>query len=113
MNDNAHKNVELEIGNKGPVKIDFGYIYEESENIKIVCVQCETKRPVLEAWGNFSSDSGVGKPDICLGVDDNSLYYRKHKSWEMTNISFPELAGWSIISAHASKYTIFITLVKE
>lgn len=92
----------------GEVRVNKCTLRSVSEEIMALSVDLESKRAYISTWGG--DDEG---PILMLGADEGTLHTDTALAGELTVLSWPEYAGWSIWSADLRKYTLYVCLVKE
>ena len=93
--------IKYDVLSKGSIEVLDCIIYDKCKTICILIISTDYRYPEIECYG----DDGDGVPSIVIsqGEDDDK--------W--TDISFPELKGWSFICGSHDKRDIYTTLVKR
>jgi hypothetical protein len=73
---------------------------------KTISIDLKAKRAKVEGYG---SDNNI--PFVWIGYDKNTLYIDNKYKNEITELSFKEFKGWTIMCVELSKYTLTITFV--
>lgn len=101
--------VAIEIIHQGCIKVNGGYIKEDSSNIVCLYVNLVTKYAEIGATANYD-----GRVDIFLSPTEQSIHLLEGKEeFDWTVISFPEYKGWKLFAADIYRYTLAVCLVKD
>lgn len=74
--------------------------------VRVVHIDMRSKRGDVIGWGE---DKGV--PSVDLMPNEESLHMDESKP-EATSISFPEMKGFSVLTADLSRYTVRVVFLK-
>lgn len=97
----------MKVITRGKVRVNEEAKPYDFKFCKTVCIDLHTKRADIMGEG---SDNDI--PVIFLEPNEDSIHLDEKTNEELTEITFPEFKGWSILLADVQKYTLFITFVK-
>ncbi len=97
---------KIKILNKGAIISNYAYIQMQSENIVAIGIDLKSKYPDSIGIGED------GMPCVSLFDGEDTLYIDNKLKGIGTTIGFPEFKGWAVWTAHCSKYTVYICLIK-
>lgn len=101
--------VAIEIIHQGCVKVNGGYIQEDSSNIACLYVDLGTKYAEIDATATYDE-----RVDIFLSATELSMHLLEGKDeYDRTVVSFPEYKGWKLFAADIHRYTLAVCLIKE
>lgn len=92
---------------QGAVLVNEGYVHRRGDNVVAAYVDLKSKR--AEYAGAIYE--GGKPPVICLDASEETLHIDESKKGETTLVEFPDFVGWTVFSAHVSKYTLAVVFV--
>ena len=108
---------EIKITEQGAVRVNESPAIDYHENVKMLHVDLKSKRAQVDLFG---TDWCVSEPEntshipfVRLSATDETIHLDNSKDKSsVTELSFPDLAGWDIIFADVSRYTLTILFKK-
>ena len=106
----TEKNPKINITIQGAPIANHAYFYRKNKDIACICIDFSSKYCYV-----FSTGSGIDSvPCVDISANKRSLYlHAEKKRGDLTEIEFPEYKNWSIFTAEFSRYTCYVTLVKD
>lgn len=76
---------------------------------KTISIDLKAKRAIICSTGGDEKDI----PNIWLSHTEGTLHLNKRAKSDITELSFPEFKGYTIMCSEISKYTLTITFIKR
>lgn len=90
----------------GPI-VNGGHVV--ASGVAIVAIEIDMKSKRCDIDGDSRTSSGA--PVVWLS-GANALYLQMGQETEHTGVAFPDYSDWEIFSAHVSRYTLRVCLVR-
>ena len=102
--------IEHTVSHQGAITVNNCVIYEKSDTVIAFSIDTKNKWGEISATGSDENDI----PCIMLEANKNTTNIRTGTTTEdLTQIDFPEYAGWTIFCCSWSKYSVYVCMVKN
>jgi len=102
--------VKLDIAHQGAVRVSHAYGWREAAGIACIYVDLNSKRAEIAQTGWSLGEP----PSVWVGANEDTLYVdEKVPRDELTEIQFPDYAGWSVFATDGpARYTLGVVLIR-